>query len=212
MIVAGDFGLVWDNVPSNCEKYWTKWLKSKPWTTLFCDGNHENFPRLAELPTKKLFGGKVGVVDDGIYHVKRGEILTLNNKTFFFFGGAESVDRVDRTEGKNWWREEIPSTKEMNHGLDNLYAYGNNVNYIITHTAPKSVINRFNEWRDTQHPYPMATPFGDVYYKKFNDPTTKFLDHVKDTIKFDHWYCGHFHEDWKFKNHTFLYIDIKEIT
>lgn len=30
VIVAGDFGFVWDG--SNAEKYWLDWLESKPWT------------------------------------------------------------------------------------------------------------------------------------------------------------------------------------
>ena len=38
MIICGDFGLVWSN--SAEEHYWLKWLDSKPWTTLWIDGNH----------------------------------------------------------------------------------------------------------------------------------------------------------------------------
>ena len=40
VIVAGDFGFVWDG--SNAERYWLDWFESKPWTTCFVDGNHEN--------------------------------------------------------------------------------------------------------------------------------------------------------------------------
>ncbi len=48
VIICGDFGGVWDG--SNEEKYWIKWLKSKNFTTLFIDGNHENFDMLFNLP------------------------------------------------------------------------------------------------------------------------------------------------------------------
>ena len=41
VIVAGDFGLVWDG--SGREIYWQDWLADKNFTTLFVDGNHENF-------------------------------------------------------------------------------------------------------------------------------------------------------------------------
>lgn len=44
VIIAGDFGLVWDN--KNDEKYWRKWLSNKNFTTLFIDGNHENHDML----------------------------------------------------------------------------------------------------------------------------------------------------------------------
>ena len=41
VIIAGDFGLVWDE-SKECQ-YWIKWLSEKNFTTLFIDGNHENF-------------------------------------------------------------------------------------------------------------------------------------------------------------------------
>lgn len=44
VIICGDFGGVWDN--SKEEMYWRKWLDDKSFTTLFVDGNHENFPLL----------------------------------------------------------------------------------------------------------------------------------------------------------------------
>lgn len=42
VVVAGDFGFVWDG--SNTDRYWLDWFESKPWTTCFVDGNHENPP------------------------------------------------------------------------------------------------------------------------------------------------------------------------
>ena len=48
-IVLGDFGLIWDHRgESKNEKWWLDWLESKPFTTLFIDGNHENHDRLDE--------------------------------------------------------------------------------------------------------------------------------------------------------------------
>ena len=52
VIVAGDFGLPWSD--SNTDTYWLDWLESKPWTTCFVDGNHENHALLSKQPTKKL--------------------------------------------------------------------------------------------------------------------------------------------------------------
>ena len=39
VIICGDFGY-WDE--SKEQKYWLKWLDSKPFTTLWVDGYHEN--------------------------------------------------------------------------------------------------------------------------------------------------------------------------
>ena len=62
VIILGDFGIVWDKEESKNEKYWLDWLESKPFTTVFVDGNHENFKRLYTYPIKKLQRGRGPVV------------------------------------------------------------------------------------------------------------------------------------------------------
>ena len=57
VIICGDFGGVWDGSPR--EAYWLDWLEEKPFTTLFADGNHENFTMLNDLPQKEWHGGNV---------------------------------------------------------------------------------------------------------------------------------------------------------
>jgi len=44
LIICGDFGGIWNK--SAEELYWLKWLNNKSFTTLFIDGNHENFDLL----------------------------------------------------------------------------------------------------------------------------------------------------------------------
>ena len=47
VIVCGDFGGVWTfEEESNREKETLNWLNNKNFTTLFVDGNHENYTRL----------------------------------------------------------------------------------------------------------------------------------------------------------------------
>lgn len=55
VIICGDFGGLWEN--SNEESYRLDWLSDKPWTTLWVDGNHENYALLADLPTEMWHGG-----------------------------------------------------------------------------------------------------------------------------------------------------------
>ena len=60
VIILGDFGLVWDYKGENKkEKYWLDWLENKPFTTVFVDGNHENYKRLNIYSVKEWNGGKV---------------------------------------------------------------------------------------------------------------------------------------------------------
>lgn len=70
VIVAGDFGFVWDG--SNAEKYWLDWFESKPWTTCFVDGNHENHHALANLPVREWNGGLVHEVRPHVLHLRGG--------------------------------------------------------------------------------------------------------------------------------------------
>ncbi len=58
VIVAGDFGLVWNN--DREEIYLRNYLtNNKEFTTLFVDGNHENSSSLNQYPITEWNGGKV---------------------------------------------------------------------------------------------------------------------------------------------------------
>lgn len=60
VIVAGDFGFVWDG--SNAEKYWLDWFESKPWTTCFVDDVSVNlfFTSFAKQARRSRKGGFTG--------------------------------------------------------------------------------------------------------------------------------------------------------
>ena len=65
MIICGDFGY-W--LPSKEQEYWLKWLSDKPFTTLFVDGNHENFDGLTAMPPHLWHGGVIHKVTDSVFH------------------------------------------------------------------------------------------------------------------------------------------------
>lgn len=187
VIICGDFGGVWDN--SNEEKYWIKWLKDKKFTTLFIDGNHENFTILEDLPVVDFCGGKVHRVENGIYHLMRGEAYTIENKKIFAFGGASSHDKHHRTENKNWWKAELPSEKEYATALNNLECNNWNFDYILTHCAPDSIQNNISNYEQ-------------------ND-LTQFLETINTKIMYKHWFFGHYHIDRKITDkHTCVFNQI----
>ena len=189
LIICGDFGLVWDNSPE--EKYWLDWLNKKNYTTLFVDGNHENHSPLNSYPIETWNGGKVHRIRDSILHLMRGQVFTIDSHTFFTMGGADSVDKDWRTPGISWWPEEMPSGEEYKEAILNLYNYENEVDYIITHTAPTSIVNQL---------IPEIKP---------PDRLTDFLEDIKKSVKYKHWYFGHFHDDRDIdKKHTLLYYNI----
>lgn len=177
VIVCGDFGLPWaintDGEYSKEDCYWIKWLKSRPFTTVFCDGNHENHDFLETLPTKKWHGGTVGVIAENIFHLKRGEIFTIEGKTYFAFGGGESIDKHLRRQGVSWWPQEIPSKEEFMQAAENLLQMDNKVDYVISHVPPLHI------------------PGYDVPH----DPVTNMLQVLYDEITATQWFFGHLHMD-----------------
>lgn len=196
LIVCGDFGGVWDN--SNEELYWREWLHNKPWTTLFVDGNHENFNLLNEFPIENKFGGKVHKINDSIYHLIRGQVFTIGGLKFFTFGGASSIDKENRIRNITWWEQEMPSFKEMNEGLDNLEQHNNKVDYIITHTCSTDTLNVIGKLYE--------------FMPKPKDNLNDYLSEIEKKVKYKHWYFGHFHEDIKIDDrHTLIYEKIVKI-
>lgn len=93
VIVCGDFGGIWCDTSD--ERHWLKWLNEKNFTTLFVDGNHENFDRLiSEFEVVDYCGGKAHKIRDNIYHLMRGYVFNICGKKIFAFGGASSHDIV----------------------------------------------------------------------------------------------------------------------
>lgn len=193
VIILGDFGICWDN--SKEENYWLDWFEDKPWTTLWIDGNHQNFPLLYNYPLDKWNGGWTHLIRPHIRHLVRGEIFEINNKTFFCLGGAASIDKHLRKEGKTWWSEEIPTYIEFEFAADNLRKHNMKVDYILTHTTSNRTIQKF-----------------DHYFPQF-DSVTNFLDKfVEEEVDYKINFFGHFHQDRTIDDkHYLLYNDIIEL-
>ena len=57
VIICGDFGCVWGGVLKEKNARALEILEAQPFTTLFIDGNHENFDLLNALPFEEWHGG-----------------------------------------------------------------------------------------------------------------------------------------------------------
>ena len=191
IIICGDFGAVWDG--SDTDKYIQKWYNEKPWTTLFVDGNHENFDLLAQYPVSDWNGGKVQFITPTIIHLMRGQVYTIEGKTFFVMGGAFSVDQWNRTEHKSWWSQELPSDEEYKEGFENLCEYDNKVDFILTHCAPDKLQEIVG------------------YYGYLHDKLTNYLQIVSETVEYNDWYLGHYHQDLDYGRFHVRYQKIDRI-
>lgn len=176
LIICGDFGGVWDN--SNEEKYWIKWLEKKPWTTLFVDGNHENFDLLYSYPITEWNGGKIHQISDSIFHLMRGQIFVIEGSTFFTMGGASSHDKIYRKENISWWEKELPMPNEYEEALNALEKNNWTVDYVISHCVADSIQSLISPWFE-------------------HDKETNFFETILflNNFNFKKWFFGHYHID-----------------
>lgn len=197
LIIAGDFGYIFDDTPDNSisgiELHQMNGVFEKaPWCTWFVPGNHENYDILDSLPRIVKNGARcIEFIKDKLYMVDRGEILTLEGKTFLCIGGAESVDKQWRLglDHKCWWEQELITEEDIANARHNLAKYDNKVDYVITHTCPQEVLNEV-DW--------YLPPWqADMWGEKHDDPSAMYLSEIRKDITFKAWYFGHFHEDAK---------------
>ena len=217
VIICGDFGGVWSyEKESNREKNALDWLNDRNFTTLFVDGNHENFDRLYNYPVEEWHGGKVHKVRDSVLHLMRGEIFDIDGNKIFAFGGARSHDIRDgildldeeekiyeyrkkgaifRIRNYSWWDMEMPAEEEMQNGINNLEKANWKVDYIISHCCPTSI----------------QTILGNGFFDK--DYLTDYFQKIMEKCEFKKWYFGHYH-DYRQVNSQFtaIYHDIIPIS
>ena len=178
LIVLGDFGGVWYDDES--DNLFLSYFEKQKYTTLFIDGNHENHKKLNNFPVEIWNGGKIHKIKNNIFHLMRGQIFNIDGYKIFTFGGAYSIDKHMRTEFIDWWKEEEGNYEEMNEAFDNLEKENNQVDFIFTHAGPASKLKNFFNY------------FGMNFT---SSSTEKFLDEINNKVKFQHWYCGHYHEN-----------------
>ena len=221
VIICGDFGGIWfqkDSKKIKEENYWLDWLNSKPFTTLFVCGNHENFERLYQFPVEKWNGGKVHRVRDSIFHLMRGEVFRIQGKSFFAFGGAASHDISDgiiemdddwkkkarrwqkqgkmfRVKGLSWWEQELPTEEELMNGMKNLDRVGRKIDYIITHSLYSAFVKNV----------------GYGIYE--TDSLMDYFEEIKNKVEYKKWFSGHYHVNMNYGDkEVILYEQITRIS
>ena len=196
LIVCGDFGFLW-NPKDEQEKKNLEWLKKRRYTICFVDGAHENFDILNSYQPYRWKGGNAHKIAKNIYHLMRGEIFTLEGKTFFVMGGGESEDAEMRVPGESWWEAELPTAEELKNGVENLENTQRNINYILTYEPP--------------------TVAKDILRQKLHQdlnitPLNTYLQELMKNIDYMHWYFGSLHIDLKIsKKMTAVFDEIIKI-
>lgn len=191
VIICGDFGLIFQPEGRDMreEQWWLSWLDGRPWTTLWIDGNHENFDRIEAMEESRWHGGRVQYVTDHIIHLMRGQVFDIDGMSFFTMGGASSTDREWRVEGESWWPQEIPSAEDEAEAVRNLNACGWQVDYVLTHCAPTGLLKKLDA------PLSLLEP----------DEATDMLQRLRAHLSYRAWFFGHYHVDKTDGKHFCLY-------
>jgi hypothetical protein len=186
VLQCGDFGYwpKWDNTTTIVVEDNFDGQKLKPFNQYgikpedariyWCDGNHEDHESL-----KKIRDAGIFEIQPNVFYQPRGSTLELpDGRVVLFMGGADSVDKRERTPGRDWFPEETIKSKD----LDNLPNYA--VDIIISHTAPKEFYKKL-----------MTTRNLETYNweDKFNDPSREALSYILHKYKPSLWYFAHFH-------------------
>lgn len=101
------------------------------------------------------------------------QILTIKNIHFLLSKKAFSPTWQMGVKGYNWWETELPNNQEV---LLNLKAHNFKIDYILTHTYPKSTVYYMN----------LPPIRGEL-------DLTEFLQLIENQVSHKHWYFGHFH-------------------
>ena len=166
---------------------------------MFCiRGNHEERPEnISTYKEINMFGGKVYIEEEypNLIFAKDGEEYNIDGKSVLVIGGAYSVDKDYRLMyGYKWFRDEQLTKEEM----DIIYnrVKGKHFDIVLTHTCPYKY-------------EPVEVFLSGIDQSKVDKSMEHFLDKIEKNIKYDKWYCGHYHTEKEIDKIVFLFENIK---
>jgi hypothetical protein len=148
----------------------------------FVDGNHEDFPQLAELAARGTVPGGRVAVRPNVFHLPRGHRWAWHGRTWLACGGGVSLDRATRREGLDWWpQEEITAAQEA------AVVAGGPADVLVCHDCPAGVPHAFP-------PPPSEWSAADLAR---NDAHRERLQRITDAVQPAHLMHGHLHRAYQ---------------
>jgi hypothetical protein len=124
----------------------------------------------------------------GCFYVRRGARVEIQGVRHAVLGGAESIDKHLRVEGKSWWPEETPTYEDFQRFLDSINA---GVDVVVTHDAPLETSTFDHGDRGVQ-----TTP----------RTLQRLLGFIEPDKRPRRWYFGHHHAHARFDVHGTAYF------
>ena len=185
IIVCGDMGIFWNKDQKDADYSMKKYEEYCNCVNLYwIDGNHENFDIINTWEKEEN-----GLIKNSkhIFYIPRGTIMNLNiggnTRSCLFMGGADSIDRMWRTEGISWWPQERITE-------DNIKDIKGHFDYVFSHCCPYSIFNRNRAF--------LCMHGGEI--RDITHESELMLNKMCDTIDFNMWFFGHYHINWKIED------------
>lgn len=168
---------------------------------LFCiHGNHEMRPETVEGYEQTGWHGGIVYQQKEFPHLLfacDGEIYDFAGKKTLVIGGAYSVDKEYRlAHGYRWFSDEQPSEEIKQRVEKKLDEIGWKADIILSHTCPLKY-------------QPTETFVHGLDQSKVDSSTEIWLDGIEDRLKYQKWYCGHYHVDKRIDRIEFLFQSIR---
>lgn len=167
-------------------------------------GNHDNpYYWSNEFLNSDVYADKS--MFSNIILVKDNSVIEILGEKFLMTGGAISIDRVDRNENLNWWKNEVFYFDEK------LIKTIKDVNHVITHTAPHFC--RPVQFNKLVYDYAKNDPSLLLNLSYEREELTNFYNILARNNKIKMWFYGHFHNTFREKMNEaeFYLLDINEI-
>ncbi len=123
---------------------------------------------------------------DNIVFVEDYSVLSLNNKNILCVGGATSLDRLGRTEGEDYWKEEKFVLKEK------LLEETKDITVVVTHNAPTFCYPL--EWSLTVYNFADKDPSLYRTLPAERDLIKNMYEILTTNNQIEKWYYGHYHQ------------------
>jgi len=185
LLHVGDLAVRWPGPKKGrFEKRLTQLLDDADIEFLFIDGNHDNHKELREL---SLLADGTRRLSDRMNYLPRGVVVERHGLRIGGLGGAYSIDRTWRTEGKDVWTDlEEPTPAEA----EQLIASAP-VDVLLTHDAPAN----FRDLKGFALPSDIASAA---------KGTRELLQSAVETLKPALVFSGHWHQR---KSQEFVWAD-----
>ena len=137
-----------------------------------------------------MYGSTVLKVSDNVFYLKRGEIYTIDEKSFLVLGGAMSDDKAWRKPHESWWEQEEWSEEKKKFCFAKIKE-NNEFDYVLSHTGPSAGIALTDDFFCNE----------ENLKQLHRDSNVVLNDKIDSSISYKKWFFGHWHCDWGYEHY-----------